>query len=168
MQSLCSKILGAKLFRSWKTLVISLLVLAVALAAIAGSRLDSQARASLAGAVCGVAAAVPTSIVIASVRRRRAIAANERAARCHTLAQQARRRAARFERLALWSPHGHQFAALAWIEHQVAAALDAGDPGSAVELTRSAPALPDVQPEAPTSGYPPLILDIPGEFWGHD
>jgi hypothetical protein len=42
---------------------------AVTLAAIVGNRLSDQALAVLAGAVCGVGAAIPTSLIIVAVTR---------------------------------------------------------------------------------------------------
>ena len=44
---------------------------AVTLAVVVGSRLSDEALAVLAGAVCGVGAAIPTSLLIVSVVRRR-------------------------------------------------------------------------------------------------
>jgi hypothetical protein len=44
---------------------------AVTLAVVVGNRLSDEALAVLAGAVCGVAAAIPTSLLIISVSRRR-------------------------------------------------------------------------------------------------
>ena len=44
---------------------------AVTLAVIVGSRLSDEALAVLAGAVCGVGAAIPTSLLIVAVSRRR-------------------------------------------------------------------------------------------------
>ena len=44
---------------------------AVALAVVIGSRLSDEALAVLAGAVCGVGAAIPTSLLIVAVSRRR-------------------------------------------------------------------------------------------------
>ena len=44
---------------------------AVTLAAIVGNRLSDEALAVLAGAVCGVGAAIPTSLLIIAVSRRR-------------------------------------------------------------------------------------------------
>jgi hypothetical protein len=44
---------------------------AVTLAVIVGNRLSDQALAVLAGAVCGVAAAIPTSLIILAVLRQR-------------------------------------------------------------------------------------------------
>ena len=44
---------------------------AVALAIIIGRRLSDEALAVLAGAVCGVGAAIPTSLLIVAVSRRR-------------------------------------------------------------------------------------------------
>ena len=44
---------------------------AVTLAVIVGNRLSDEAMAVLAGAVCGVGAAIPTSLLIVSVSRRR-------------------------------------------------------------------------------------------------
>ncbi len=41
------------------------------LAVVVGNRLSDQALAVLAGAVCGVAAAIPTSLLIVAVTRRR-------------------------------------------------------------------------------------------------
>ncbi len=43
---------------------------AVTLAAVIGNRLSDQALAVLAGAVCGVGAAIPTSLLIIAVTRR--------------------------------------------------------------------------------------------------
>jgi hypothetical protein len=43
---------------------------AVALAVVIGNRLSDQALAVLAGAVCGVGAAIPTSLLIVAVTRR--------------------------------------------------------------------------------------------------
>jgi len=47
------------------------LAFAVTLAAIVGNRLSDEALAVLAGAVCGVGAAIPTSLLIVAVSRRR-------------------------------------------------------------------------------------------------
>jgi len=44
---------------------------AMTLAAVIGNRLSDQALAVLAGAVCGVGAAIPTSLLIVAVSRRR-------------------------------------------------------------------------------------------------
>ncbi len=44
---------------------------AVTLALVIGSRLSDEAMAVLAGAVCGVGAAIPTSLLIVAVSRRR-------------------------------------------------------------------------------------------------
>ncbi len=44
---------------------------AVTLAMVVGSRLSDEALAVLAGAVCGVGAAIPTSLLIVAVSRRR-------------------------------------------------------------------------------------------------
>ena len=44
---------------------------AVTLTMVVGSRLSNEALSVLAGAVCGVGAAIPTSLVILSVSRRR-------------------------------------------------------------------------------------------------
>ena len=44
---------------------------AVTLAVIVGSRLSDESLAVLAGAVCGVGAAIPTSLLIIAVVRRR-------------------------------------------------------------------------------------------------
>jgi hypothetical protein len=44
---------------------------AVTLAVIVGNRLSDEALAVLAGAVCGVGAAIPTSLLIVAVSRRR-------------------------------------------------------------------------------------------------
>ena len=47
------------------------IVLAVTLAVIVTNRISDEALAVLAGAVCGVAAAIPTSLIILAVLRRR-------------------------------------------------------------------------------------------------
>ena len=47
------------------------LVFAVTLAVVVGNRLSDQALAVLAGAVCGVGAAIPTSLLILAITRRR-------------------------------------------------------------------------------------------------
>ena len=47
------------------------LAFAVTLAAVVGNRLSDEALAVLAGAVCGVGAAIPTSLLIVAVSRRR-------------------------------------------------------------------------------------------------
>jgi len=47
------------------------LAFAVTLAAFIGNRLSDEALAVLAGAVCGVGAAIPTSLLIVAVSRRR-------------------------------------------------------------------------------------------------
>lgn len=47
------------------------LTFAVTLAVIIGNRLSDQALAVLAGAVCGVGAAIPTSLLIIAITRRR-------------------------------------------------------------------------------------------------
>ena len=48
-----------------------MLAFAVTLAVIVGNRLSDEALAVLAGAVCGVGAAIPTSLLIVAVSRRR-------------------------------------------------------------------------------------------------
>jgi len=48
-----------------------LVAFAVTLAAIVGNRLSDEALGVLAGAVCGVGAAIPTSLLIVAVTRRR-------------------------------------------------------------------------------------------------
>ena len=47
------------------------MVFAVTMAVIVGNRLSDEALAVLAGAVCGVGAAIPTSLLIIAVSRRR-------------------------------------------------------------------------------------------------
>ncbi len=47
------------------------LAFAVTLAVIIGNRLSDEALAVLAGAVCGVGAAIPTSLLVVAVSRRR-------------------------------------------------------------------------------------------------
>ncbi|HEY72068.1 MAG: hypothetical protein B6I35_01400 [Anaerolineaceae bacterium 4572_32.2] len=47
------------------------LVFAVTLAVVIGNRLSDEALAVLAGAVCGVGAAIPTSLLIVAVSRKR-------------------------------------------------------------------------------------------------
>jgi hypothetical protein len=47
-------------------------IFTVTLAVVIGNRLSNEALAVLAGAVCGVGAAIPTSLLIVSVTRRRA------------------------------------------------------------------------------------------------
>ena len=46
-------------------------VFAVMLALVVGNRLSDEAMAVLAGAVCGVGAAIPTSLLVVAVSRRR-------------------------------------------------------------------------------------------------
>jgi hypothetical protein len=62
--------------RSWgrlKTLAaLVVIAFAVTLAVVVGSRLTDEALSVLAGAVCGVGAAIPTSLLIVAVSRRRA------------------------------------------------------------------------------------------------
>jgi len=50
---------------------LALVAFAVVLALVVGSRLSDEALAVLAGAVCGVGAAIPTSLLILAVTRRR-------------------------------------------------------------------------------------------------
>ena len=50
---------------------LTVIAFAVTLAIVVGSRLSNQALAVLAGAVCGVGAAIPTSLLIVAVSRRR-------------------------------------------------------------------------------------------------
>ncbi len=50
---------------------LALVAFAVTLAMIIGNRLSNEALSVLAGAVCGVGAAIPTSLIILSVSRRR-------------------------------------------------------------------------------------------------
>jgi hypothetical protein len=47
------------------------LVFAITLALVVGNRLTNEALAVLAGAVCGVGAAIPTSLIIVAISRRR-------------------------------------------------------------------------------------------------
>jgi hypothetical protein len=54
------------------------LISSATLAAVIGNRLSEQALAVLAGAVCGVGAAIPTSLLIVAVSRRRRYEAQER------------------------------------------------------------------------------------------
>jgi hypothetical protein len=51
--------------------VLVVMAFAVTLAVIVGNRLSDEALAVLAGAVCGVGAAIPTSLLIVSVTQRR-------------------------------------------------------------------------------------------------
>ena len=48
-----------------------MMAFAVTLAVVVGRRLSDEALAVLAGAVCGVGAAIPTSLLIVAVSRRR-------------------------------------------------------------------------------------------------
>ena len=48
-----------------------LMAFAVTLAVVVGNRLSNESLAVLAGAVCGVGAAIPTSLLIVAVARRR-------------------------------------------------------------------------------------------------
>jgi len=50
---------------------LTVMAFAVTLAVVIGNRLSDQALAVLAGAVCGVGAAIPTSLLIVAVSRRR-------------------------------------------------------------------------------------------------
>ena len=50
---------------------LAVIVCAVTLAIIVGSRLSDEALGVLAGAVCGVGSAIPTSLIIVAVSRRR-------------------------------------------------------------------------------------------------
>jgi hypothetical protein len=52
-------------------LVLVALAFAVTLAVIVGNRLSDEALAVLAGAVCGVGAAIPTSLLIIAIARRK-------------------------------------------------------------------------------------------------
>ena len=56
-----------------KTLIaLVVIAFAVTLAVVVGSRLSDEALSVLAGAACGVGAAIPTSLLIVAVSRRRA------------------------------------------------------------------------------------------------
>ncbi len=61
--------------KSWKKLKLFAglvaMAFAVTLALIVGNRLSDEALGVLAGAVCGVGAAIPTSLLVVSVNRRR-------------------------------------------------------------------------------------------------
>lgn len=58
--------------RRWKAFTgLVVMAFAVTLAVIIGNRLSDEALAVLAGAVCGVGAAIPTSLLIVAVTRRR-------------------------------------------------------------------------------------------------
>jgi hypothetical protein len=59
------------------------LTFAVTLAVIVGNRLSDQALAVLAGAVCGVGAAIPTSLLILAIARRRDRPPVEEQSRAH-------------------------------------------------------------------------------------
>jgi hypothetical protein len=50
---------------------LAVMAFAVTLAVIVGNRLSDEALAVLTGAVCGVGAAIPTSLLVAAVTRRR-------------------------------------------------------------------------------------------------
>jgi len=50
--------------------IITAIAFAITLAIITGNRLSNESLAVLAGAVCGVAAAIPTSLLILAVTRR--------------------------------------------------------------------------------------------------
>jgi hypothetical protein len=50
---------------------LTVVAFAVTLAAVIGNRLSDEALAVLAGAVCGVGAAIPTSLLVVAVSRRR-------------------------------------------------------------------------------------------------
>jgi hypothetical protein len=51
--------------------VLTVMAFAVTLALVIGHRLSNEALAVLAGAVCGVGAAIPTSLLVIAVSRRR-------------------------------------------------------------------------------------------------
>jgi len=61
--------------KSWRRLKVfaglAVVAFAVTLAVVVGNRLSDEALAVLAGAVCGVGAAIPTSLLIVAVSRRR-------------------------------------------------------------------------------------------------
>jgi hypothetical protein len=57
--------------RPWVFAGLAMTTFAVTLAMIVGSRLSDQALAVLAGAACGVGAAIPTSLLVVVVTRRR-------------------------------------------------------------------------------------------------
>lgn len=71
--------------------VLAVLGFAVTLAAIIGNRLSDEALAVLAGAVCGVSAAIPTSLIVVAVSQR----------------QRERERARGFEAEPAWRPPTH-------------------------------------------------------------
>lgn len=51
--------------------IVAIATFSITLAVIVGSRLSDEALAVLAGAVCGVGAAIPTSLLVVAVTRRR-------------------------------------------------------------------------------------------------
>jgi hypothetical protein len=124
-------------------LVPIVLMLAVALAGIAAGQLNQKTLAVLAGAVCGVGAAIPTGLVVNSVIRHRATARKDRAAWCEAQAELSELRAWRLETLALRLPTlRHQLVVHAHLERRIAHALREGNLDRALELIRSAPELP--------------------------
>jgi hypothetical protein len=59
-------------WRRLKTFIgLAAIAFTVTLAAVVGNRLSDEALAVLAGAVCGVGAAIPTSLLVVAVTRRR-------------------------------------------------------------------------------------------------
>ena len=66
---------GSRSSSSWGRLKafagLTVVAFAVTLAAVIGNRLSDEALAVLAGAVCGVGAAIPTSLLVVAVSRRR-------------------------------------------------------------------------------------------------
>jgi hypothetical protein len=131
--------------------------------AIATARVSPETLAVLAGAVCGVLAAIPTGLVVNRVLRHRAVARKDRAAWCEAQAERAELRAERLETLALRLPaQRHHLVVQAYLERQIAAALHDGDLDRTLrelELSRitELPEVvdaPDLAPALPASTWP--------------
>ena len=118
--------------------------------------------AVLAGAICGVMAAVPTAFIIRSVIRHRSAASRDRLVWRQEQSELSELRAQRLETLALGLPaHRHQLVVQAQLDRQIANLLAEGDLDAALKLSQEMPELPDRMGTSPAD----LIFALPTSTW---
>jgi len=140
-----------------------LLILAkLLMVGVAAEWLSPKILAVLAGALCGVMAAIPTAFVINSVIRHRAAARQDRLAWCKEQGELSELRAQRLETLSLSLPaHRHQLVVHAQLDRQMADLLAEGYLDAALKLGQGMPELPDGMGTSPAD----LIFALPTSTW---
>lgn len=141
----------------------SLIILArLLMVGVAAGWLSPTILAVLAGALCGVLAAIPTAFVIRSVIHHRATARKDRLAWREEQSELSELRAQRLETLALSLPaYRHQLVTHAHLERQIASLLAEGDLDTAFKLSQEMPKLPDGMITLPAD----LTFALPTSTW---